>query len=84
MIINREHKSTRNKRTRQHKKKHLYQKRLKRLQITKEQEENPVNNFHALRTTGTPCSCEMCSGEKYNREIKHKQNYQLIDSDDEN
>ena len=28
--------------------------------------------FYAYRTTGTPCSCEGCAGEKYSRKVKHK------------
>lgn len=29
-------------------------------------------NMHAFRTTGSPCSCAACSGEKYSRKQKHK------------
>jgi hypothetical protein len=43
-----------------------YRKRMKKRGI----KEN--DNWHALRTTGSPCSCYMCSGEKYNRKEKHK------------
>lgn len=27
---------------------------------------------HVFRTTGSPCSCMACAGEKYNRKQKHK------------
>lgn len=33
--------------------------------------ENKANNY-AFKTTGKPCSCYMCSGLKYSRNIKHK------------
>lgn len=32
-------------------------------------------NMNAFRTTGSPCSCAACSGEKYSRKEKHKTNY---------
>ena len=32
-------------------------------------------NMHAFRTTGSPCSCPACSGEKFSRKQKHKKNY---------
>ena len=29
-------------------------------------------NFHCYKTTGKPCSCYMCKGERYSRKHKHK------------
>lgn len=30
------------------------------------------DNQHVFRSHGKPCSCFLCSGEKYSRKIKHK------------
>lgn len=46
-----------------------YRRRLKRYGL----KEND-GNMHAFRSTGSPCSCPACSGEKYNRKQKHKKN----------
>jgi hypothetical protein len=29
-------------------------------------------DWFALKSTGSPCSCPACKGEKYKRKIKHK------------
>jgi len=29
-------------------------------------------HLNVYKTTGKPCSCYLCSGEKYNRKRKHK------------
>jgi len=44
-----------------------YRKRLKKYCLTEKD-----GNMTAFRTTGSPCSCPACSGEKYNRKQKHK------------
>ena len=44
-----------------------YRRRLKKYGLS----END-GNMHAFRTTGSPCSCGACSGEKYSRKEKHK------------
>ena len=44
-----------------------YRKRLKKYCLTEED-----GNMTAFRITGSPCSCAACSGEKYNRKVKHK------------
>jgi hypothetical protein len=43
-----------------------YRKRLKKYCL------NEKDGHYAFRTTGSPCSCESCAGEKYNRKLKHK------------
>jgi len=43
-----------------------YRKRLKKYGLNDEKHQ------HLFRTTGSPCSCAACSGEKYNRKQKHK------------
>ena len=48
-----------------------YKKRLKQLGL-KESE----GNFNCYKSTGTPCSCPMCSPNKYNRTEKHKGNFE--------
>jgi len=44
-----------------------YRKRLKKYGLKEED-----GNMTAFRTTGSPCSCPACSGEKYSRKQKHK------------
>jgi len=44
-----------------------YRKRLKKYCLKEED-----GNMTAFRTTGSPCSCPACSGEKYSRKQKHK------------
>lgn len=44
-----------------------YRKRLKKYGLSEED-----GNMTAFRTTGSPCSCPACSGEKYSRKQKHK------------
>jgi len=44
-----------------------YYRRLRNYMVTKEQTENPNNNFFAFRSTGKPCNCWRCQNEKYNR-----------------
>lgn len=29
-------------------------------------------NFFVFKSTGSPCSCQTCAGEKYSRKLKHK------------
>lgn len=43
-----------------------YRKRLKKYGLNEKDEQ------HIFRTTGSPCSCAACGGEKYNRKQKHK------------
>jgi hypothetical protein len=43
-----------------------YRKRLKIYGFNEKDEQ------HVYRTTGKPCSCIGCSGEKYSRKQKHK------------
>jgi len=44
-----------------------YRKRLRKYGLSEKD-----GNMTAFRTTGSPCSCAACSGEKYNRKQKHK------------
>ena len=44
-----------------------YRRRLKKYGLSEED-----GNMTAFRTTGSPCSCSACSGEKYSRKQKHK------------
>jgi hypothetical protein len=44
-----------------------YKRRLKNYRISKEQADNPKNNFFAFRSHGKPCSCWCCRRPKYNR-----------------
>ena len=51
-----------------------FKKRLKNYRVGSKEMINvdsPAINY-ALKTTGKPCSCYLCSGKKYNRKIKHK------------
>ena len=61
-----------------------YKKRIKLfLQIWGEY----ARTAHVLKSTSTPCSCNMCKGNRYSRKQKHKQNgcvYQWLDSDADN
>lgn len=34
--------------------------------------EEDMKNIYILKNTGTPCSCHLCSGEKFSRKRKHK------------
>ena len=43
-----------------------YRKRLKKYSLKES------SGQHVFRTTGSPCSCPACGGEKYNRKQKHK------------
>ena len=45
--------------------KHLYRVLRKRV-------KNYGKYFHALKSSGKPCSCWACRNEKYSRKIKHK------------
>jgi len=47
-----------------------YRKRLRKYGLSEED-----GNMTAFRTTGSPCSCPACSGEKYSRKQKHKTDY---------
>jgi hypothetical protein len=44
-----------------------YKKRLKKYGL-----KESDGKMYAFRTTGSPCSCPACSGEKYSRKQKHK------------
>lgn len=44
----------------------------KRLKLWYPCSEQRNNQHYTLKTTSTPCSCYMCSGESYSRKIKHK------------
>lgn len=37
------------------------------MQYEKAQKEGIKINFYALKTTGRPCSCWLCKGERYKR-----------------
>ena len=52
-----------------------YKKRLKQLGLKEEDSGKKGWNYHCYKTTGSPCSCEACSGERYNRTQKHKNHY---------
>ena len=54
-----------------------YKKRLKQLGL-KEGE----GKFTCYKSTGKPCSCEMCSPYKYNRTEKHKKTISNVEFDD--
>lgn len=43
-----------------------YRRRLKKYGLTEK------DNQHVFRTTGKPCSCNLCKIEKYSRKEKHK------------
>lgn len=49
-----------------------FKKRLKLYGFTEEEIKDPNNNLWAFKTSSKPCSCPMCSGEKYSRKKKHK------------
>lgn len=47
----------------------------KRLQNFKYKLEDLLeHNLYVFKTTGKPCSCYICSGKKYSRKQKHKNN----------
>lgn len=46
-----------------------FKKRLKNLGLWN---NNPNGKFYCYKTTGVPCSCYMCSHDKYKRNEKHK------------
>lgn len=47
---------------------------LKILKYKKRLKIYNLENCNSLRTTSKPCSCFLCSGDKYKRKIKHKNN----------
>lgn len=47
-----------------------FKKRLKQLGLTLKQ-----GNFHAYITSGKPCSCYLCSPNKFSRKQKHKNKF---------
>ncbi len=61
-----------NKGLRQEVKMRYFKRRLKIYQYDKIREVVAVNS-NVLRTTGKPCSCPMCRGERYSGKTKHKQ-----------
>lgn len=50
-----------------------FKKRLKNYQL--DLNTDVPHNFWALKSTGTPCSCFMCSSDKYKRAEKHKKDF---------
>ncbi len=44
-----------------------YKKRVRTLGLDERE-----GNFYAYRSHGKPCSCFVCSSEKFSRKIKHK------------
>jgi len=56
-----------NKGIRQRKTRLKFKKRLKQMGLL-----NKEGNFYCYKSNGSPCSCPMCSPNKYNRKIKHK------------
>ena len=44
----------------------------KRLKIWYPCSKTRNRQHYVLKTTGTPCSCHMCSGPKHSRKQKHK------------
>lgn len=60
-----------NKGERQRKTKLKFLKRLKKWQLY-DKFKNNEGNFFMFKTTGSPCSCPICSGKKYSRKNKHK------------
>lgn len=66
-----------NKGERQRKTRLKYKKRLKNLGL-KENE----GNFHCYKSTGKPCSCYLCSPEKYDRTEKHKKTISSYELDE--
>lgn len=45
-----------------------WKKRLKTLGLKREKPKD----FIGFRDQGKPCSCSICSGQKYKRSVKHK------------
>ena len=56
-----------------------YKKRLKKYGLI-EKVDKDNTNFTAFRSHGKPCSCWMCSGPKFNRKMKHKENTDYSDT----
>ena len=52
-----------------------FKKRLKQLGLKEDDREGRKVNYNCYRTTGQPCSCILCSPEKYKRSEKHKKNF---------
>lgn len=51
---------------------HKFKKRLQNFGYKIEDVVKEGYNLFCFKTTGKPCSCWMCSGQKYNRKQKHK------------
>lgn len=51
-----------------------FKRRLKRLRIL-DKSGQPQENQYCYKSQGKPCSCRLCSPEKYKRNIKHKVRY---------
>lgn len=49
-----------------------FKKRLKNYGFTLEDVNKPNYNLFSFKTSGRPCSCGICKGEKFNRNKKHK------------
>lgn len=60
-----------NKGERQRKEKFKFLKRLKKYCLL-DAFRLGKGNFYAFKSTGSPCSCPTCSGKKYSRKRKHK------------
>ena len=65
-----------NKGERQRKTQLKYKKRLRNLGLKEE------GNFYCYKSTGNPCSCPMCSPEKYSRTEKHKKTISNVEFDE--
>lgn len=51
-----------------------FKKRLRNYKInpTEMLDADKDSVWHALKTSGKPCSCWLCRDEKYKRKVKHK------------
>lgn len=65
-----------NKRLRQVMTQLKFKKRLRQLGLLGKE-----GKYYCYKSTGKPCSCPLCSPEKYNRKIKHKK--KIIESIEE-
>lgn len=60
-----------NKGERNRKTKIKFKRRLRNMGIL-EKSGQPTEEQYCYKSQGKPCSCPICSGEKYNRKTKHK------------
>jgi len=59
-----------NKAERERKTKIKFKNRLKKHNLWKSF-LNKTGDFYVFKSTGSPCSCAGCSGQKYSRKLKH-------------